>query len=167
MEAGLPSLKLLAKDIEDLQVLVAHLQDALMPITAMTYDQEVGTFVLLANRHCWEHPPHTHEGAHLYHRVHSGVCFHGVKAVHHRGFHPKGSLRTLNFLTLQQDLSADILTLHLIFSGMSEIRLQAEEIHCRLGDIGEPWPTRKQPMHIHEHMTAYHDQANHREGSKA
>ena len=154
METELPALKLLAKDIEDLQILVAHLQDALMPITAMTYDRKEGTFVCLANRHCWEHSPRMHEGEPLYHRVHSGICFQHVKAVHHRGVHPKGPLRALSFLTLQQDASADILTLHLIFSGVSEIRLQVEEIHCRLGDIEQPWPTRKQPKHVYEYITA-------------
>jgi hypothetical protein len=143
-----------------LQILVAHLQDALLPITAIAYDRKMKTFAFLANRHCWEHQPHIHEGAHLYHRVHSGICFRHVKAVHHRGFHPKGPLRTLNFLTIQQDISASIPTLHLIFAGINEIRLQVGEIHCHLGDIEHPWPTRKKPIHVHEHVTMYNEQAS-------
>ncbi|MEI8295652.1 MAG: DUF2948 family protein [Alphaproteobacteria bacterium] len=145
----------MAKDVEDLHILVAHMQDALLPITAMDYDRKAATFTFLANRHCWEHPPLMHEGANLYHRVHSGICFHNVKAVQHHGFHPKSPLRTLNFLTILPETVADILTLRLIFSGINEIHLQVGEIHCRLMDVEQPWPTRNQPMHVHEHVSTY------------
>lgn len=142
-------LKLLAKDLEDLQIIAAHLQDALMPLSAMSHNPENKTFSILANRHCWEHPPLVHEGKDLYHRVHSGLCFRGVQQVHHRGFHPKGPLRTLNFLTAEASGGDKV---NLIFSGDAHIRLQVDKIHCHLGDLGSPWPTRKRPTHIHEHL---------------
>lgn len=145
-------LKLLAKDLEDLKILSAHLQDALMPLSAMAYDSTQKTFSLLANRHCWEHLPIIHEGENLYHRVHSGICFKDVMQVHHRGFHPKGPLRTLNFLMAEAS-GKD--RLHLVFSGDAYIQLKINQIHCHLSDLGIPWPTRKRPMHIHEHIQAY------------
>jgi hypothetical protein len=152
-------LRLLAKDLEDLQILVAHLQDALMPLTTMVYDRSSKTFTLLANRHCWEHPPQVHEGQDLHHRVHSGVCFREVQGVHHKGFHHHGPVRQLNFLTALHKAQENYL--HLVFSAGHEIRLAIDKIHCHLGDIDYPWPTRNKPMHIHEHVENYHREMGH------
>lgn len=152
-------LRLLARDEEDLQILVAHLQDSLMPLSAMIYDRPTQTFTVLANRHCWEHAPHHHEGEDLYHRVHSGLCFRGVQEVHRRGFEHHGPVRQLNFLTTL--LNPEKNAINLVFSAGHEIRLKLDTIHCHLGDLDYPWPTRKRPMHIHEHIEQYHQEQQH------
>lgn len=142
-------LKLIAKDLEDLQILAAHLQDSLLPLVSMVYDPKEQTFTALADRFCWEHEPIEHEGDPLYHRVHTGVCFRHVSKVLHKGFKRHGPVRTLNLLTMHGEKEGAI---HLVFSGGHEIRLEIDDLHCHIGDLSSPWPTRKRPKHIHEHL---------------
>jgi len=50
-------LKLRAEDDEDLAVVSAFLQDALLPVAEMVYLPAEQRFVLVANRFMWERPP--------------------------------------------------------------------------------------------------------------
>lgn len=151
MSINFEPLRLLARDFEDLTIVSTHLQDALLPLTSMVYERKSATFTMLANRFCWEHPAIDHEGEPMYHRVHSGLCFKNVEKIHHRGFHPKENTRTLNLLTLQANKSNMV---HLICSGDKEIRIETKNLQCHLGDLHHPWPTRKKPTHLHEHIEA-------------
>ncbi|MBM3468197.1 MAG: DUF2948 family protein [Alphaproteobacteria bacterium] len=144
-------LRLMAKDVDDLVILSTFLQDAMLPLTSMVYEPRNETFTLLANRFCWELPSVDHEGEPMHHRVHSGLCFRNVTKVHHRGFSRKGEDRILNFLSLQAKKPN---TIHLLCSGDNEIRIETKGLHCHLGDIYHPWPTRKKPTHIYEHVKA-------------
>jgi Protein of unknown function (DUF2948) len=143
----LKPLKLIAKDLEDLQILAAHLQDSILPFMSMQYDPETKTFRALANRFCWEHGEMDAEGTPLYHRVHSGLEIHNVNRVLQKGFNRDNQDYTL--LTMHGEPEGAI---HLVFSGGSEVRLETEDIHLRLGDVQHPWPTRKKPKHIHDHL---------------
>ena len=107
-------LKLIAKDLEDLQVLATHLQDSIIPIMSMGYDPHTKTFRAVANRFCWEHGEMEHEGEPLYHRVHSGVEIHHVTKVQHKNLDRKGETRAYNLLTMHQ---AEDGSLRFIFSG--------------------------------------------------
>ncbi len=151
MTTNFEPLRLLARDLEDLTILSTHLQDALLPLTSMVYEPKNATFTMLANRFCWEHPPVDHEGEPMYHRVHSALSFKNVGTVHHRGFQCKGNMRTLNLLAVQATPSHAI---HLICSGDNEIKIETKDIHCHLGDLHHPWPTRKKPTHLYEHIEA-------------
>jgi hypothetical protein len=155
MLPGFVPLRLLAKDLEDLKILAAHLQDALLPLVSIAYEPKSATFSMLAHRFCREHPPLDHEEGPLYHRVHSGLCFHNVDKVHHRGVNRKGDTRFLNFLSFQQPTPN---TIHLICSGDNEIRIETKDLHCRLGDVSEPWPTRQKPTHLYEHIEDFQNQ---------
>ncbi len=155
-------LKLMAKDHDDLSVVSAYLQDALMPLTAMTYDKNTQTFSILANRFCWEHDPIDHEGRLVYHRVHSGVCFRNVIAVHHKGFvRHQEHTRELNFLSVLPESPWESIptSLNLIFSSANEIRLKISNLTCHMADLQHPWPTYGRPMHIYDHV-AQHLQNN-------
>ncbi len=149
MTTNLPPLKLIAKDLEDLQILAAHLQDALLPLISINYDSKAKEFTTLTNRFCWEHEPIEHEGSPLYHRVHSGLTIHNVKRVLYKGFDQHGKHQTLNLLTIHGEKPG---ALHMVFSEGHEIRLEIDELHCHLGDVQQPWPTRHKPKHIHEHI---------------
>lgn len=142
-------LKLIAKDLEDLQVVASHLQDAIIPLMSMSYDPQTKTFRAVANRFCWEHPEQEHEGQPLYHRVHSGLEIHHVARVQHKGLERDNEKRSYNLLTMYTDEGG---ALHLVFSGGSELKLDIEQVHLHLGDLEHPWPTRKKPIHIHDHI---------------
>lgn len=148
-------LRLLAKDLEDLQLISAHLQDALLPLTTMIYDSSTSTFTALANRFCWEKDSIEHEGMPLYHRTHAGLCFRNVEKVFYKNIDLNGSLRTLNLLAVNaepQSSEEGSVILNMIFSGESHIRLKVKDLHCHLGDIHQAWTTRSRPKHIHEHL---------------
>ena len=75
-------LKIMAKNPQDLDILSACLQDALIPLKEATYDKTQKRFVLLANRYKWEegHLPQK-EGA----RTHAGISFENIEEAQFTG----------------------------------------------------------------------------------
>ena len=47
-------LRVRVEGMEDLEVLASMLQDALIPISEITFQFESGRFLLVAQRFCWE-----------------------------------------------------------------------------------------------------------------
>ncbi|HYC14131.1 MAG TPA: DUF2948 family protein [Stellaceae bacterium] len=135
------TLKLVAHDEEDLAVLSAVLQDALIPISEMAYLPEEQRFALVANRFRWEAPPDRPRDN--FERRLTGFSVGGVTAVKRRGFSLAEPDRILALLAIRQIGDA----LQLDFAGGAAIRLETGEILCHLDDLGEPWPTRWQPRH--------------------
>ena len=135
------ALKLLARDEEDLAVISAVLQDALIPVAEMAYLPDERRFVLVANRFRWE-APHDQPRHNLERRL-NGLSIGGVSAVRRRGFTPGDPDRILALLALRRVNGA----LRLDFAGGASIQLETAEILCHLDDLSEPWPTRWQPRH--------------------
>jgi len=134
-------LKLRAEDAEDVSVLSAVLQDALVAVGEMTYQPEERRFVLVANRFRWE--PEAVAQRRSFERILAGLRIDTVTAVQRRGFDPNDQDRLLALLALRAEGGA----LYLDFAGGSAISLDVERIECHLDDLGEPWPTRWQPRH--------------------
>jgi DUF2948 family protein len=135
------ALKLLARDEEDLAVISAVLQDALIPVVEMAYLPEERRFALVANRFRWE-APHDRPRDNFERRL-TGLSIGAVSAVRRRGFKPGDPDRILALLALRRVDGA----LRLDFAGGASIRLETTEILCHLDDLSEPWPTRWQPRH--------------------
>jgi hypothetical protein len=141
-------LKLRAADAEDLAVMSAILQDALVTVGEMVYLPEESRFVLVVNRFRWERQPGETRKPE---RTLSGLCIDGVTAVQRRGFNPRDEERILSLLAIQPesleqspDKSAALI---LEFAGGNSIRLEVGRLLCHLDDLGEPWPTRWRPKH--------------------
>ena len=132
-------LKLRAEDEEDLAIISAILQDALVTVGEMTYLPEERRFALVVNRFRWEMKP---EEGH-FERIHSGLSFEEVSAVKIRGFDPRETDRILEILALHHEPGAILFD----FSGDGALRLESARILCRFEDIGEPWPTPWRPRH--------------------
>ena len=146
-------LKLRAEDAEDLSVISAILQDALVAVGEMTWLPEEKRFVLVANRFLGEHAP-LDKAPSLGRRVGrgrrgsfarrmAGLRIDGVKAVQRRGFDPRDAERLLVLLAMRSEPGV----IYFDFAGGSSIRLEVERILCHLDDLGEPWPTRFRPRH--------------------
>jgi hypothetical protein len=135
------ALRLRAVDGDDLQVISAILQDALVPVAEMAFLPDEHRFVLVANRFRWE--PGADGVRHEFERILAGLCIDHVVSVQRRGFSPSDGDRILSLLALNADEEG--LILH--FAGGSAIRLEVEQIACRIDDLGEPWPTRWRPQH--------------------
>ena len=137
-------LQMTAEDSDDLQVMAACLQDALIPLSGIEYDQKDGHFHIIANRFCWECEPDNLDGNSYYSRVAAGIAFHHVKDVHKKGIDLHNKNELINLLTIHQEENNCI---HLIFSGGSEIKLIVDKISCHLKDMDEPYPTANRPSH--------------------
>ncbi len=137
-------LRMTAEDRDDLQVIAACLQDALIPLSGMEYDQENGHFHLIANRFCWECEPETLNGASYYARVAAGLAFHHVKDIQKKDIDLQNTHELINLLTIHNEENGSI---HLIFSGGSEIKLVVDKLCCHFKDMDEPYPTPNKPWH--------------------
>lgn len=155
-------LKLRARDPQDMDVVAALLQDALVPLGDMAYLPKEKRFVLVANRFCWHGDPQDDprpvapaplaededaafddEDEPPYERVNSGICFDKVERVRYRGLKPGGKDEILSLLTITSEPGA----ITLIFAGEAAVRLEVQDIRCHMEDLGQPWPTRWRPHH--------------------
>lgn len=156
-------LKLRAMDDEDLGVVSAFLQDAIVPLAEMEFVPGEKRFALVASRFRWENCPETAdmpasasrvalppsgdaslaEGCASYERVSCGVAFEGVEAVRRRGLDPRDRGRILELLGMRIEVGAVTLE----FAGAAALRLEGARITCRMSDLGDPWPAQSRPRH--------------------
>jgi hypothetical protein len=135
--------KLAATDPEDIAVLSALLQDAVVPIGEMIYLAAESRFAIVANRFRWEDAPAKKVKGRIYERVRCGVTFDRVTAVRRRNFDQAQRGQMFDLLALE----ATIKYVELVFAGGAVIRLELERILCHAEDFGEPWPTQWRPEH--------------------
>jgi len=153
------ALKLRAEDSEDLRVIAACLQDALAPLSDMEFAAADRRFVMIVNRFCWESCSETADMPTVapdialagqcgtYERVNCAVVFNDIETVRRRGFEPGERGRVLELLTMEVEDTPGRMAVTMLFSGDTAIRLEGAHISCRIGDIGEPWPTQWRPYH--------------------
>ena len=134
-------LKLSALDVDDLGVISAAVQDALVAVRDCAYFKDEKRFVLLLNRFQWEADPGI-DSAHS--RTHSALVFNEVTAVHHHNIPLEKPDRVLELLVVALD---DASSVTLSFAAGRSIRLEISRLACHLGDVGEPWPTPWKPAH--------------------
>jgi hypothetical protein len=137
------ALKLRAEDTEDLAVISACLQDALVAVRDLAYVPEDRAFLFVANRFRWENGLRPAPGETGYERTLCGITFGEVVAVSYSGFRRNEDGRILSLLAIRPESGA----VRLEFSGGAAIRLDVARILCHASDIGEPWPTQWQPRH--------------------
>jgi hypothetical protein len=147
---GGAGLKLRAEDADDLAVLSACLQDAVVAVRDLAYLAEDRRFVLLANRFRWERGPRRGRRDARFERILCAITFEEVTAVAYRGFRRSEDDRILSLLSIRFAPGNAKATIHLDFSGGAAIRLEVARIACRSRDLGEPWPTPWRPRHDEE-----------------
>lgn len=139
-------LRVRAEDLEDLTVVAAYLQDAVVPVSEMSYEASENRFALVAGRFRWEIAPDgsVAEGQDTpFERVHTGIRFEGVRNVRTRGIDRRDPGQMLNLLSLAYGEGV----VDLVFAGESTIRLDVDSLSCHVEDLGTPWPTVFRPSH--------------------
>lgn len=166
-------LKLRARDLEDMTVLAAMLQDAVVRPAEMTYLAREKRFVMVMSRFRWEDPeakpiPAGEEATdggsrdsdgeageaedarfedagprQLFERVNVGLCVENVRRVRTQKLDLREKDQVLSLLTVEARPGA----LTLVFSGGALVRLEVASIACFLEDLGEPWATPWLPLH--------------------
>lgn len=144
---GGPALRLMACDAEDLAVISAHLQDAILRVGDMIYLPREKRFVIALKRFDWlaagEGGPQ---------RAQSGLHFERVGKVAFQGFRldrPDDILNLLNVEFIPADAATDAPggAVLLIFSGGCAVRLEVECLEARMADLGPRWRVRQTPGH--------------------
>jgi hypothetical protein len=143
-------LRLRAEDADDIAVISAVVQDALISVKDLTYDRAERRFTLVANRFRWEGRPDGAQGGPAIERTLCALSFGTVDRVAYRGFRRRDDERILSLLTIRVDEKPSDEksgTIQLEFSGGGTLRLGVSAIEVHATDLGEAWPTAWQPDH--------------------
>ncbi len=143
-------LRLVAQDAEDLKIIAALVQDAVLPVTELKYDAKRRRFALMLNRFRWEDRAQAEQVGRAYERVRSVLVVEDVRKVQSFGFDRADKDLVLSVLSMSFEPGEDgtgrlILTL----AGDGAIALDVEALDIRLDDVTRPYraPSGKVPTH--------------------
>jgi hypothetical protein len=144
MQAAQKSLRLLAEDPADLQVISAALQDAVAKVGDLSFEPGPRRFTLALNRFRWE-------AGGAQERVRAAVQFAGVMGVKSRGAPVGDPDAVISILAVvfegasgAEDPSGAV---RLKLAGGGDIRLEVECVDAVLADLSEPWAAIRAPRH--------------------
>lgn len=140
-------LKLLAMDAEDLEVVSAYTQDAVVRVGDMGFVPADRRFAFLMNRYAWEgEKPGSRPGKGERHRA--AMHFDRVLSAKVSGIDQNAKDGVLNLLSITFDEGeAPAGTVLLSFAGGGTVQLEVECIESRLQDLGAAWRAKGRPAH--------------------
>ena len=139
-------LRLRAVDAEDLSVIAACLQDALVPLSEMAYLPDQRRFMAAFTRFQRERMIDPDRAGGLT-QSQSVLVLSDIEAVKFRGLDRRFGAVRFELLTLISEPAEDGLHITLLFAGDAAIQLHARTIAATLEDFGEPWPATATPTH--------------------
>ena len=139
-------LKLIAKTMEDLKIISAHLQDSIVSTNDIANLKKNRIFLMQLNRFMWED---VEKGVFRKNkRIRTILKFENVIKVSSKNIKLNDNEIFLDFLAIETKQMPDKThEMNLIFSGNSVVRIIAEVIEVSLDDQGEPWNTKSKPKH--------------------
>jgi hypothetical protein len=149
----MPHLKLAALDEEDLDVLSAHFQDAVLCVRNLAFLPREKRFALVADRFVWERARREAPGAAeaCFERRRTGLHFERVLNVRTRGIDRSAPDTILDLLAIRfTPTEAPAGHVDLYFAGGKDIRLEVECVEAAAKDLGPAWPTTRCPGHPDE-----------------
>ena len=140
------NLKLLATSDDDLRVIAAHLQDAIVSVKDIASLKKNRIFLIQLNRFMWED---VEKGVFRKNkRIRTILKFDNVIEVNSKNISQISKDKFLDFLAIEScQMPDNNYEMKLIFSGDLIIRVVAEVIEVTLDDQGEPWDTKNKPKH--------------------
>ena len=140
------NLKLIARTLEDLRVVSAHLQDAIVNIKDIANLKKNKILLLQLNRFMWED---IEKGVFRKNkRIRTILKFENVIKVKSRNINLAGKDKFLDFLTIETNQTIDNnYEMKILFAGDSIVKVTAEVIEVTLDDQGEAWDTKNKPKH--------------------
>ena len=139
------SLKLIALDRDDMEVVSAHLQDAVIKAADVHWRPSEKRVVVGLNRFDWE----TANGSSTeFRRCRAALRFERVSACKCRDVNAAEKNQVLNLLAVtfeETDPPGGVVTL--TFSGGAALRLEVECLEAELADLGPAWVTECCPEH--------------------
>ncbi len=145
-------LNLIVQDEDDLQIVSAHLQDAIARVGDITYLPGERRFVLMFNRFRWELLGNAaaprKKGEQDYQRVRTGLHFDDVNHAQVQGISRANGDAVLELLAIgfeaDEPPSGKVF---LTFAGGGAIRLDVECLEGLMRDISDAWPAKSLPAH--------------------
>lgn len=140
------NLKLIARTVDDLRVVSAHLQDSIANISDIASLKKNKIFLMQLNRFMWED---VEKGVFRKNkRIRTVLKFENVIKVHSKNINLSKKDKFFDFLTIETNLMPDNnYQMKIVFAGDSAIKILAEVIEVTLDDQGEAWDTKNMPKH--------------------
>ena len=136
-------LKLVALDPDDLAIVSAHLQDAIVRVGDLAFLPGERRFALVARRFDWEATPDEPPRRRL-----TGLHFERVLAARTRGIDRGNADAVLNLLAITfEETDSPSGTATLVFSEGAAIQLDLECIETQMKDLGPVWEAEGRPVH--------------------
>jgi hypothetical protein len=134
-------LRLLAEDADDLSIMSAALQDAILRPVDIVWEPAARRVTLTLSRFCWECG-----GT----RVMAAMQFGDVSAVKSRRL-PRGPETALELLAMHfEEAEAPGGRVLMMFAGGGDLRIDVECLDAVLTDLSERWPARIAPTHLED-----------------
>ena len=143
--SNLDPLKFVVLDEEDLEVVSAHVQDAVVKVADVLWRPQEKRLVVGLNRFDWESALDLHPDLR---RRRSALRFERVLSCKCKSVNPAGKDAVLNLLAVEfaeTDAPAGVVTL--TFSGGAALRLDVECLEAELADLGPIWAAAARPDH--------------------
>lgn len=140
-----PPLRLAAVDAEDLAVISAHVQDAVLKVGDLLWLPAEKRFAAGMNRFVWEAARDVDGG---YQRRRAALTFDRVRAVRSIGVdraRPDAVVELLAVSFAAAEEPSGRVTL--VLAGGGAIELDVEVVEARLADLGPAWATGAKPSH--------------------
>jgi hypothetical protein len=140
-------LRLLAEEAEDLRIIAAAVQDAVVKAGNLKYEKRGRRFAIELNRYRWEAAPKRR--GQPGERVRALLAFDGVLGVKTRAITRADPELILSLLSVEftPDAEPPGGKVTLLFAGDGEIVLTVEALDATLLDSDYVWPTRHVPSH--------------------
>ena len=140
------NLKLIARTVEDLRVVSAHLQDAIVNVNDIANLKKNKILLLQLNRFMWED---VEKGLFRKNkRIRTILKFENVIKVKSRNINLALKDKFLDFLTIETNQMTDNnYEMKILFAGDSILKVIVEVIEVTLDDQGEAWDTKNKPKH--------------------
>ncbi len=141
-------LHLVAFDAEDLEVISANLQDALVRVADMAYLPRARQFAAIVSRFDWLAAAEGGTAGRAWERCRSGLHFERVFKVSSCGFTSRDTSAVLNLLSIGfKESQPPSGAVELVFSAGRTLRLEVECLEAELCDLGLRWRARALPEH--------------------
>ncbi len=133
-------LRLSAMDADDVQVISALLQDAVFPITEMTWQSKARRFAMLVNRFRWEDAEKAARRSRPVERVQSLLTVQDVLKVKAQGIDRNDKDTVLSILSVTWTPGDDGMgRLELVLAGDGAVALEVEALDVTLKDVTRPY----------------------------
>jgi len=150
MNANVDELKLVVLDRDDIEVVSAHVQDALVRVADIFWQPREQRFVMALNRFDWMTAADSKAKSNAdYRRCRTALRFERVIGCKCRNLDQSNKDARLNLLAVEfaeRDAPAGLVTM--TFSGGGVIRLEVECLEAELADLGEIFAADACPNHF-------------------